>query len=76
MSFIRPCVVALLSCCALIACQQSASTSSGTSADLQARLEASEAQVAALTERVEALTPETAVLMAHIAVEGYGVLNV
>ena len=64
----RPCVVALLSCCALIACQQSASTSSGTSADLQARLEASEAQVAALTERVEALTPETAVLMAQVQI--------
>jgi hypothetical protein len=54
---------------ALIACQPSASNSgSALPADLEARLQASEAQVAALAERVDALTPETAVLMAQVQI--------
>ena len=61
-------VLAVCACGVLVSCQPSASTSGGASADLEKRLQASEEQVAALTERVESLTPETAVLMAQVQI--------
>jgi hypothetical protein len=61
-------MLALLACGALTSCQPSASPPASKSGELEQRLQASEAQVAALSERVEALTPETAVLMAQVQI--------
>ena len=58
--------LALLACGALVACQPSASSAGSGSTELEARLAASDAQIAELRERVEALMPETAVLMAQV----------
>lgn len=68
MNHARRRVLALVGCGMLVSCQQRASSTDAPSQDLAARLQASEAQVAALTERVEALTPETAVLMAQVQI--------
>jgi hypothetical protein len=61
-------VPVLMGCGALAACQPSASTNDAPTADLETRLRAAEAQAAALAERVDALTPETAVLMAQVQI--------
>ena len=69
MNVVRLRMFALLACGALVSCQQSASTTDNGRADLEARLKSTQAQVAALSERVEALTPELAVLMAQVQIQ-------
>jgi hypothetical protein len=66
MSHARWRVLTLLGCSTLVSCQPSPPGAAST--DVAARLQASEAQVAALAERVAALTPETAVLMAQVQI--------
>ena len=61
-------VLAPIGCAALIACQPAAPPANTASAELEARLRAHDAQLAALTEQVEALRPETAVLMAQVQI--------
>ncbi len=61
--------LALMGCCALAGCQPPAPAPDALPADLAARTAALEQQVAALTERVDELTPETAVLMAQVQVQ-------
>ena len=61
-------LLALFGSSALVSCQPSGSTSDVATADLETRLKTAEEQVAALTERVDALTPETAVLMAQVQI--------
>jgi hypothetical protein len=69
MNVVRSRMFAVLAGGALVSCQQSASNTDSGRADLEARLQGAEAQVAALSERVEALTPELAVLMAQVQVQ-------
>lgn len=66
MNHVRGRVLVLMGCSALASCQPPAPPAGAASADLETRLQAHDAQLAALTERVEALTPETAVLMAQV----------
>ena len=56
MNVVRLRMFALLACGALVSCQQSASTTDNGRADLEARLKSTQAQVAALSERIEAAT--------------------
>ena len=67
MSLFRLSTLVFAACGALAACQPPASSSSDASTAGSAdRIAALEAQIASLNERVDQLTPETAVLMAQV----------
>jgi hypothetical protein len=68
MNYARGRLLALIGCSALVSCQPPAPPADDASAALEARLRTHDAQLAALTERVDALTPETAVLMAQVQI--------
>ncbi len=71
MSLVRWRALALIGCCALAGCQPPTSSSAPEAppADLAAHTTALEQQIATLTERVNELTPETAVLMAQVQIQ-------